>query len=99
MSRDTEALIRMRAYAIWESENRPHGRDREHWERAAREVAGEPAVPPVPPVKRTRKVVAKAAIAAPAKVAVAPAKAAPAAPVKLPSTAFKTPVKPKPKRV
>ena len=39
MSLDTETLVRQRAYEIWESENRPHGRDKEHWERALREIS------------------------------------------------------------
>ncbi|QRM57388.1 DUF2934 domain-containing protein [Sinorhizobium sp. BG8] len=29
--------IRKRAYAIWEAEGRPHGRDAQHWEQASRE--------------------------------------------------------------
>jgi hypothetical protein len=33
--------IRKRAHQIWESEGRPHGRDREHWEQAAREMEAE----------------------------------------------------------
>jgi hypothetical protein len=33
-----ETRIRERAYAIWEHEGRPEGREREHWERAAREI-------------------------------------------------------------
>lgn len=41
-----EQRIRERAHAIWEAEGRPEGRDREHWQRACRElginvVAGE----------------------------------------------------------
>jgi hypothetical protein len=35
-----EAAIRERAYAIWEAEGRPDGRDWEHWYRAAHEVLG-----------------------------------------------------------
>lgn len=35
---DAEDAVRRRAYALWEEEGRPHGRDREHWERAEREV-------------------------------------------------------------
>lgn len=35
-----EARIRERAYAIWEHEGRPEGREQEHWERAAREILG-----------------------------------------------------------
>jgi len=40
-----DTLIRERAYAIWEREGRPEGRERQHWERAAREIlaAGEAA--------------------------------------------------------
>jgi len=43
MSPDQEALIRKRAYEIWEREGWPHGRDREHWDQAAREIAAEGA--------------------------------------------------------
>ena len=32
--------IRARAHEIWESEGRPEGRDREHWEQAFREMSG-----------------------------------------------------------
>ena len=40
-----DTLIRERAYAIWEREGRPEGRERQHWEQAAREIlaVGEPA--------------------------------------------------------
>ena len=34
----TEAQIASRAHALWEEEGRPEGRDKEHWERAEREV-------------------------------------------------------------
>ena len=43
---ENEAIAR-RAYEIWEAEGRPHGRDREHWEAAARELGS-----PVPPRPR-----------------------------------------------
>jgi len=33
-----EATIRHRAYAIWEEEGRPDGREWDHWERALREI-------------------------------------------------------------
>jgi len=33
-----EQRIRDRAYHIWEEEGRPHGREREHWQRARSEV-------------------------------------------------------------
>ena len=38
MSDDRQHRIRQRAHAIWESHGRPHGRDREHWDQATREV-------------------------------------------------------------
>ena len=41
---ENEAIAR-RAYEIWEAEGRPHGRDREHWEAAAKEL-GSPAPMP-----------------------------------------------------
>ena len=36
---DIEALIRERAYIIWEKNGRPFGRDKDHWFQAAKEVA------------------------------------------------------------
>jgi len=36
---DHENRVRERAYHLWESEGRPHGRDVEYWERA-RELVG-----------------------------------------------------------
>ena len=33
-----EARVRDRAYALWESEGRPDGRERDHWEQAERET-------------------------------------------------------------
>jgi hypothetical protein len=36
---DIEALIRERAYIIWEQSGRPLGRDKDHWFQAAKEVA------------------------------------------------------------
>jgi hypothetical protein len=38
---DREDRIRKRAYRIWEDEGCPDGRDRDHWDRAARDVGGE----------------------------------------------------------
>jgi hypothetical protein len=32
--------IRRRAYALWEADGRPHGRDDEYWHRAERELHG-----------------------------------------------------------
>ena len=36
-----EHRILERAYAIWEEEDRPEGKDREHWLRAEAEIAAE----------------------------------------------------------
>ena len=41
MASDSEEKIRARAHQLWEAEGRPHGRDREHWEQAAGELANE----------------------------------------------------------
>ena len=51
---DAERDVARRAYELWEAEGRPHGRDREHWDRAAQDAAatatpGE-AAEPAPPV-------------------------------------------------
>ena len=55
---DTESIIRERAYALWEQSGRPHGRDKDHWFQAAKEVAI--TVPPPGAVTRLRQA-AKAA--------------------------------------
>ena len=34
--------LRERAYAIWEQEGRPEGRDQDHWYRADQELNGKP---------------------------------------------------------
>jgi hypothetical protein len=38
---DQEGRIRKRAYEIWETEGRPHGRNEEHWEQATGEIRSE----------------------------------------------------------
>jgi hypothetical protein len=38
MDTSLEDRIRARAYEIWDNEGRPSGRDREHWDRAVREI-------------------------------------------------------------
>lgn len=43
MTTPDEDSIRRRAYAIWEREGRPHGRDRDHWLQAQWELTGEEA--------------------------------------------------------
>jgi hypothetical protein len=37
---NVEQRIRERAFEIWIEEGQPDGRDREHWERAEKEIAG-----------------------------------------------------------
>ena len=59
-----EQAIGDRAYAIWEREGRPSGRDRDHWLQAAWELAGEEARAAArktrPVAKSAKKPVAKA---------------------------------------
>ena len=43
---DPESQIRLRAYLIWEAENRPEGKHLEHWWRAKTEVEGGTAAKP-----------------------------------------------------
>lgn len=50
MNDDTENNIRERAYALWEKEGSPEGRDAEFWERARLIVEADAAPPPVRPV-------------------------------------------------
>jgi Protein of unknown function (DUF2934) len=46
---DLEERIRERAFQIWDREGRPHGRDREHWDMARRELMGADDAPPLQP--------------------------------------------------
>jgi hypothetical protein len=41
METDREEKIRERAHLIWEREDRPEGRDAEHWAQAQREIENE----------------------------------------------------------
>jgi hypothetical protein len=43
---DIEALIRERAYLIWEKSGKPFGRETDHWFQAAEEIAAENGVEP-----------------------------------------------------
>jgi hypothetical protein len=45
-----ESFIRERAYAIWEQEGRPDGREWDHWVRASREIADTPSAKAAPTV-------------------------------------------------
>ncbi len=47
MDHEFEERLRHRAYAIWEAEGRPHGRDCAHWEQAQQELTGDLAIAPV----------------------------------------------------
>lgn len=60
---DKEALIRERAYALWEANGRPIGRDQEHWYQAAKEIT-EQMIEAVNPVKRVRRTLRSAPVAA-----------------------------------
>ena len=63
-----EEIVRHRAYALWESEGRPFGRDAEHWKLSEEMTLAELAAAPAPK-KAARK-------AAPRKKAAAPRRAA-----------------------
>jgi Protein of unknown function (DUF2934) len=43
--------IEQRAYLFWEAEGQPHGRDEEHWHRAARQIEAEEVDIPEKPRK------------------------------------------------
>ncbi len=45
--------LRARAYDIWQAEGEPHGRDREHWEMAERELTRHNADVKAPEPKST----------------------------------------------
>jgi Protein of unknown function (DUF2934) len=53
MGTEWEARVRARAYAIWEAEGQPHGRDEDHWHRATQEIAGEDAASALRPRRAT----------------------------------------------
>lgn len=57
MSDVREQKIRERAHAIWQQEGEPHGRDADHWHRAAGEIDSEqgPSVSASKPAPKPRK--------------------------------------------
>ena len=63
----TEQEIARRAYAIWEQEGRPHGRNLDHWLKAERELNGQTS-PTLSP-RRTESPKRGARSVAPAKTA------------------------------
>jgi hypothetical protein len=51
-----EVAIRQRAYAIWENEGCPHGREWDHWAQASHDVLSHASVNPEPgPTAKPRK--------------------------------------------
>jgi hypothetical protein len=76
MQSDRHARIKDRAYHIWVSEGRPHGKHDEHWHRAEREVAEEEGRTAKPAAARR----ATRSTAAPPAEAGTPAKAPPKKP-------------------
>jgi hypothetical protein len=50
-----EIWIRKRAYALWEEEGYPSGKDREHWERAKLEYASLVSAPAKPATARRKR--------------------------------------------
>ena len=46
MSDDRERRIRERAFEIWIEEGQPQGKEREHWERAEKEMDDAPPLAP-----------------------------------------------------
>lgn len=52
----SEEKIRLRAYEIWLSEGKPHGRDHEHWLQAERQLtSSQPSNPFVQSETETKK--------------------------------------------
>ncbi len=43
MADNRDELLRARAYALWEEEGQPHGRDADHWAAAEAELFGDAA--------------------------------------------------------
>ncbi len=43
MAEDRDERLRARAYALWEQEGRPHGREADHWAAAEAELFATPA--------------------------------------------------------
>jgi hypothetical protein len=62
-----ERRVRERAYALWESEGRPHGKDFEHWRRSVEELLAE-----LPPAAAEEPVAEPEPAAAESKVEPAP---------------------------
>jgi len=59
MTAISEDIIRQRAHAIWESQGKPEGLHKEHWEQALRELANGSSTPIVPMAAMAAKATAK----------------------------------------
>lgn len=53
-----ERRVRERAYALWEAEGRPHGRNQEHWSRAVAEFASASPPPTTAPATKSSVTIA-----------------------------------------
>jgi hypothetical protein len=84
MSSERKTRVEEHAYKIWEQEGRPHGRDKDHWHRAERDIADQPDTKPAHPassvgatpdaaIKPTRKAAPKS-VKEPKPAAAKPAK-------------------------
>ena len=51
ISDEVRRAIEVRAYLIWEGEGRPHGREKEHWQRAEAEIMGKAPAKKAPAAK------------------------------------------------
>ena len=69
--------VRGRAYAIWEAEGRPHGRDEAHWLEAVRQLLAEAAADVFVPETPTKAPSKKVAAAKPARAEAKPVKETP----------------------
>jgi hypothetical protein len=53
LSDEARRAIELRAYLIWEGEGRPHGREKEHWQRAEAEILSTKPAKKPPAAKAT----------------------------------------------
>ena len=68
MNKASHGEIAQRAYAIWEREGRPHGRDYDHWLKAEREIeTDQPTAPNRQPSEGATTVRRKATRSVPPK--------------------------------
>jgi hypothetical protein len=86
MNSERKTRVEQHAYRIWEKEGRPHGRDKEHWRQAERDLAdwsdapGSRAAPGASSVAAAPDAAVKAKRKAPVPKAAAQAKSTDATP-------------------